>query len=577
MSNKYSIQSLAVLMAASMSMALSSCIEETLPEDNTVTADQVEGSESAVQSYVTGLYSAMVDYNTYYGSSSSTSAQMCDWGIPGIMMQRESQGEDFPMYNNNYNYQYYAECNAYIEYSSKFVYYFYYTLINNANRILGSVSADTDDSTLRHYRGIALTFRAMAYLDLARMFEWRTTEVADLEAIAQQLNCYNLTVPIVTETTTQEQGRNNPRAPYYEMYRFILTDLNQAASLLNDYSRTAKYDVDKSVVEALQLALWKEIATRAEDATALSQMLKAESDASLSKYDALGITEANDAWQQVKDLATTLTAQYTPLTSEEWHNVTTGFNTANHAWIWCCSVSTQEQENSYWFTMPGELCCEPSWAMPRYGEAYRCISKQLFDQIPVGDWRRTSWIDPDDAGVAANSVKYDTQLGGSDWAKLPKYTNLKFRPGQGDMSSYYNGLLVDMPLIRVEQIWFDLFEAVSHLDGEAEAADQMQAFVNTYRYTDGSYTCDASDFIAQLMLQRRIEFWGEGVNYFDYKRLRRGVTRSYDGSKYSSTYRINSSDGYVAPWMNWYIPDDEYSYNNSIVKNPNPSDAVSTK
>jgi hypothetical protein len=35
----------------------------------------------------------------------------------------------------------------------------------------------------------------------------------------------------------------------------------------------------------------------------------------------------------------------------------------------------------------------------------------------------------------------------------------------------------------------------------------------------------------ELILQKRIEFWGEGIIYWDYKRLELSVTRGYSGTK----------------------------------------------
>ena len=41
-------------------------------------------------------------------------------------------------------------------------------------------------------------------------------------------NLYGITVPIITAETTEEEGRNNPRAPFYAVYKFILDDLASA-------------------------------------------------------------------------------------------------------------------------------------------------------------------------------------------------------------------------------------------------------------------------------------------------------------------------------------------------------------
>ena len=78
------------------------------------------------------------------------------------------------------------------------------------------------------------------------------------------------------------------------------------------------------------------------------------------------------------------------------------------------------------------------------------------------------------------------------------------------------------------------------------------------------------------MVQRRIEFWGEGINFFDYKRLGRAVTRRYDGSNYEEDYQLNSIEGYTAPWMNYMIPETEKDRNVAVVIAPNPSGVIAS-
>ena len=64
--------------------------------------------------------------------------------------------------------------------------------------------------------------------------------------------------------------------------------------------------------------------------------------------------------------------------------------------------------------------------------------------------------------------------------------------------------------------------------------------MKTYRYS--SYQCTASameDFRKELILQKRIEFWGEGIIYWNYKRLELSVTRGYSGTNCPVGYRMN--------------------------------------
>lgn len=78
--------------------------------------------------------------------------------------------------------------------------------------------------------------------------------------------------------------------------------------------------------------------------------------------------------------------------------------------------------------------------------------------------------------------------------------------------------------------------------------------MKTYRYS--SYQCTAStmeDFRKELILQKRIEFWGEGIIYWDYKRLELSVTRGYSGTNCPVGYRMNSKEGYCCPWFNLFF------------------------
>ena len=78
------------------------------------------------------------------------------------------------------------------------------------------------------YLGAALAFRALAYLDLARMYEFLPNEKFPEGKNNDGNSVLNLTVPIVTDATTPEQAANNPRATREEMLKFIESDLDAA-------------------------------------------------------------------------------------------------------------------------------------------------------------------------------------------------------------------------------------------------------------------------------------------------------------------------------------------------------------
>ena len=103
----------------------------------------------------------------------------------------------------------------------------------------------------------------------------------------------------------------------------------------------------------------------------------------------------------------------------------------------------------------------------------------------------------------------------------------------------------------------------------------LENFMKTYRYS--SYQCTAStmeDFRKELILQKRIEFWGEGIIYWDYKRLELPVTRGYPGTNCPVGYRMNSKEGYCCPWFNLFFSKFESINNQAIILNPDPSAIV---
>ncbi len=580
MNMKQYIKVLSTVFCGVALLSISGCIKETFPSSSVVPG-QLNKSSASLEYLTNSLPSFMLTWDTY-GSSGDTR----DWGYACQMYMREVCGEDFPMADNGYNYWIYLENGISLRYMYYYPYYYYYSFIKNTNNVISkakAMSPETNDA-VRHYLGIGLGYRAMLYLDLSRLYEYRNTGVTAMDNDAAARKVIGVTVPIVTDLTSKETLTNNPCAPFYTMYRFIMNDLNNAEVDLDGYTRSHKAFMDKSVIYGLKTRLWLEIATRCEKSAAdLAALVAADSNE--DGYGKLGITSANDCYAKAAEYAKLAYSSvgYTPLTQEEWTNAETGFNTAQPSWMLGTLVTTKEQINkTYWNTFLGYMASEASWGMTQESYmGYRCISSALFDKISRKDWRRYSWIAPDDAGVTPISSKYtvNSALTDEKWSEMPAYANLKFRAGSGSLDVLETGLIASLPLMRVEEMYFDYFEAIAHTEGVGAAATALQDFINTYRYTDNSYTCSAADmdsFIEELMVQRRIEFWGEGINFFDYKRLGLAVTRRYDDSNYEADYQLNSIKGYTAPWMNYMIPETEKDRNVAVVIAPNPSGVITS-
>lgn len=574
-----------IIATFAVCLSLSSCIEESTPT-NGATDKQLESAS------LLGLSNSIAGYMNKNNTSSSDYTAI---GYPGLMLWREVMANDWAPLTTDYDYFTYYASGQYIGdyYTQGMIWMFYYYLIQKCNLLIGMENASSQEN--RPYLGNALVYRAMAYFDLARMYEYKHTGIANLDTNAEELGCIGLTVPITTEKTTEEESRHNPRAPFYEMYRMILTDLQRAEEMLQGVEKArVKSEASLAVCHGMMARFWLELATRFEKYPEdLATTVSFEKEASLSKYKALEITTAKECFAKASTYAQQAIGESgcRPLKENEWYNPNSGFNTANDAWMWAilmgsndASVTDYSWDSWISFTAPE---ADFGVSSTKYRNS-RMIDASLFNSIPQTDWRRYTWIDPADYNKEGEEAednfkqKYQsnhnvTSLSYEEWKQLGAYVGFKFHPGQGNRTVYKTGNDVDIPLMRIEEMYLINAEAIAHINGWAEGAKALTDFVSTYR--DTSYSFEASTqsvFEEELLRQKRIEFWGEGITMFDFKRLEHAVCRGYSGTNHPSSYRLNSIEGCCPPWMTIYITSGEATMNDKLILNPNPSGAVST-
>ena len=91
---------------------------------------------------------------------------------------------------------------------------------------------------------------------------------------------------------------------------------------------------------------------------------------------------------------------------------------------------------------------------------------------------------------------------------------------------------------------------------------------------DPKYTCKATskdDIIKEIYFQKSIDLWGEGITFFDMKRLNYSLTRGYHGTNHSVGARINTNGRPATTNFLFYRTEAE---NNTALKgwnNPDPS------
>ena len=545
-----------IIIMVSIAFAAVGCVSETLPQGSVQTQEQVAESESALKAMANAIPASMMtsDVLGWVGSYGDHT----DFGIAGIHLRTDFMLEDLvtsgdnPYYNRFYAYvMNRSQGERYI--SCAYFWQCYYKWIKAANDIISLVNPVDATPEALGYLAAAYTYRAMFYLDLARLYEPKENAYTDVTPVL------GLTVPLVTEATTEEQAKNNPRVPREGMYEFILSDLAEAERLMSplqmNYTLPSLASVYGLYARAwLEMGYWND---------ADSQMAFSKA----AEYARKAIVQSGKI----------------PLTQTQWEDPVNGFNNgaASDSWIWGLTTSSENTINIITFT--AHISSEATWGYAPLSQI--CASKRFYDAITEGDFRKNSWLDPlylenPDAGLP-----YSYKFSGTDADKVNflrgtemnppavPYQNIKFRPYLGECSDYAVGNCADHPLMRVEEMYFIEMEAVAHSDlGLAKIL--LEEFMDT-RVVDGSFVCEASDlnsFLDEMLFQKRVEFWGEGVVFFDYKRLGKGIQRGYPGTNEAAVYAFNS-DG-LSPQWNIVVTNGEFQYNagiNSLTNNPDPS------
>ena len=539
-----------------MALAAAGCVSESLPHGNVQTQDQVSESESALKAMANAIPASMMTSDVLgwvdaYGDHT-------DFGIAGIHLRTDFMLEDMvtsgdnPYYNRFYAYvMNRSQGERYI--SCAYFWQCYYKWIKAANDIISLVDPEDAAPEAVGYLAAAYAYRAMFYLDLARLYEPKVNSYTDVSSVL------GLTVPIVTENTTEQQAKNNPRVPRERMYEFILSDLAAAEKLMDpsvrNYTSPTLAAVYGLYARAwLEMGYWDDGDCRAAFANAAEYARKA-------------IVQSGK----------------TPLTQAQWEDPVNGFNNgaACDSWIWGLTTSSENTINIITFT--AHISSEGTWGYAPLSQI--CASKKFYDAVAEGDFRRNSWLDPQYLADPESEIPYAYKFSGSDADKVNflrgtemnppavPYQNIKFRPYQGECSDYAVGNCADHPLMRVEEMQFIEMEAVAQVDlGAAKAL--LEGFMDS-RVTDGSYACQADDlpsFIDEMLFQKRVEFWGEGIVFYDYKRLGKGILRGYSGTNEAAVYAFNS-DGRSPQW-NIVVTNGEFQYNagiDSSTNNPDPS------
>lgn len=516
-------------MTVAAPLALTGCLDETFPTDE-VTNEQLEGNAMALDAQVGGIPSYMKTLNVWRDTPT-------DFAYPSQMIIRDLLCQDMiQVYNSYQHFSSFQSISVVINEDyllNQIVWYYYNLQVQKANAVIEIIDPSSANDTELNLLGQALTFRALTYLDMARLYEFLPNSVSS-PVTSYGNNVSGLTVPI-TDPRKPVDPAKNPRATHEQMFDFILADLDEAQGYFQiNNARNDKTRPDLSVVYGLKarLYMWDENYPKAAEFAKLAQ------------------------------------SGYTPLTASEWLNPTTGFNDMNSQNSWMLAISQSKEDDcvqdySNWTSFMS------SEGAIGYGEPMRhgnpmVADVSFYEQISNNDFRKLSWKAPGSSPLASQNIyAFESQA-----SRIRTYASLKFRNGEGSAADNNICWATDIPLMRVEEMM--LIEAEATAQTNPAAGRQLLInFMTQYRNPSYSFAAsDKEEVIDEIFFQKRVELWGEGQIIFDFKRLNKGVTRKYDGSNWPEDSQYNTI-GRPA-WMNFVMCGFEGELNSACLGWNNP-------
>ncbi|MDR0972954.1 MAG: RagB/SusD family nutrient uptake outer membrane protein [Prevotellaceae bacterium] len=342
----------------------------------------------------------------------------------------------------------------------------YYKYIANINYIIASEETmGGEPSDVNYAIGQAYALRAYSYFMLIQSFA-RTYKGHESDP----------GVPLYTEPTAAGTA-GKPRATVQEVYTQITADIDKAVELLGNASaRRHITHVDQSVALGFQARI----------ASVMEDWAKAQSAAEAA------ITASK---KSIGTGATILSGMNDALAS----NVMWGAHIiADQSGMYAGFFTHMDAEAGY------------------YGAtALKQINKLLYNEMGSKDVRR-AWWDPEYSGNGKGGYQQE---------------KFKFADVQTWLGDYI--------WMRVEEMYLTAAEAACQQGNDAKAREHLMALMSK---RDADFKCDnksgkalgklttdlTGSLLEEILIQRRIELWGEFGRIYDIRRLRQGFKRTLE-------------------------------------------------
>lgn len=486
---------------------------ETKPEDQTGTSTILGSTENAEMA-INGICKAMT--NQYLSTQGlNGEGTILNWygTFTGNDAQKSNQTGWAPLWNSTYH----------LNKSSIYLYYpwfYYYKLISNANAIICNIDAAAGTETDKEFlKAQALTFRAYSFFRLTQLYCHRWKD--------EQGNC-----PGIVLRLDQSTG-DFPLSTLAEAYTQIYKDLDEAISLYQASGR------DRTSKEFYKPGL----------------------DVAYGIYAKAALTRED--WGNAKKYAAMARAKYPLMSSADYH---AGMSVPNNEWIW--GVYDASDQTLYYYSFYAYIASNSNaGACKNYPLA---ISKELIDQIPETDVRRDLYLVPSaeeyaECNAAGRSTKTLYKRALAEYGNWLNSASLIFAYMQFKFRNIDNPGVGPFPLIRAAEMYYTEAEADCHLNQEADAQQLLFEVVSPRDAAYTKTTKTGADLLTEIKLYRRFDLWGEGNDWFDYKRWGEPIVRKKvaDGGSFHTTFAVTIKPEDGNNWT-WAIPEKETDYNADI-------------
>jgi starch-binding outer membrane protein, SusD/RagB family len=425
-------------------------------------------------------------------------------GIGAFYIHIDEAGEDFvsPVSNWTTSYKWIPNYDPTDAYNTA-NWAMFYQWIANANVLINGIDGATGEQADKDViKGEALLYRAWSHYQLVQLYGDRYNAGGGNSQLGIPIKIDNASDPIARSTVE-------------EVYTQINLDIDDAIVLLDGYSRANKSHFDASVAKGLKARI--------------------------------ALTQGN--WATAATFAAQARSGYSLMSQETYAQGFQIYSENNDEFMWASQIVADQSD--LWANYGAYISRNFSSSAIRGNP--RAISSLLYPMISDTDVRKTLW---DPTGKHLNLPAGVSLLSSH---KLKPYTSQKFIAVSNADSR------IDVPHMRAAEMYLIEAEALARSNQGGAA----QALYNMVSTRDNAYTLSSNTgaaLINEIMVQRRIELWGEGFRWYDLKRLNLPLDRTGSNQTVAVAAFMEVAVG-DNKWT-WPIPQGEMDANNLMVQNP---------